>query len=104
MRFLGSNSGSTGKSQKKIARVRYTGWEDRELPEASSSNDDGDNVFTSRDANPRPRRTKSITGPSGRRYKFRGYLGRSSQWLPVYDFEDLDAFHESDEYEVERER
>lgn len=98
------SSKSSDSSRQKVGRVRYTGWEDRDLPETSSKNDEGDNVLTSRDANPRPRRRKSVTGPSGHRYKFRGRIGKSSQWLPVYDFDDFDVFRESDEYEVERER
>lgn len=103
MSLFGSDNRRRRKSHRKqIGRVRYVGWEDWEKPEPQES-EDGDNVFTSRDADPRPKRRKSISGPSGHQYKFRGLLGRASQWLPVYSIEDLDAFREADEYEVKRE-
>lgn len=102
MGLFSSKSSESGRKQ--LGSVRYTGWEDRDLPEKSASNDEGDNVLTSRDANPRPQRGKAITGPSGHRYKFRGRLGKTWQWLPVYDREDLNAFRDADEYEAKRER
>lgn len=78
-----------------VGSVRYLGWEEQEPPEP----DTGDHMVTSHDTR-RHNRERSVTGPSGHQYRFRGEVGRPSQWLPVRSIEDLDAFRDADEFEV----
>lgn len=50
------------------------------------------------------RRTNGLIGPSGTHYEFRQVGGGTkSQWITVHNQEDMEAFEESDEYEVRRE-
>jgi hypothetical protein len=91
---------TSDRSQQDLGRVRYRGWEDKEPPEPTGPNEEGDRVFTSKDSRTNSR-TYSAAGPSGHQYRFRGQLGGTSQWLPVRSRADLEAFEEADEYEVE---
>lgn len=84
-----------------IGKVRYVGWTDREPPSPDDDDDGGNGMMTSRDSRTNHRK-KRVTGVSGHSYKFRGQLGRTSQWLPIRSYDDLQAFDEHEEYETTR--
>jgi hypothetical protein len=81
----------TGAANGQVARVRYTGF-----PDPDERDNSGIRIKT--------RRTKSVTGPSGRRYTFRDGRG-TSQWLPINRScqEDVEAFKETEDFEVDTE-
>lgn len=79
----------------KLGRVRYS-WEDKERNEPN--HDAG--MFTSLHAG-RNRVKKSVVGPSGHKFTFRGYLGQTSQWLTIWSEDDLTYFERKDGFEVD---
>ena len=75
-----------------MARVRYLGWADRE------PNRKGNRVVTAGGE----RLKRSVTGPNGRHYVFRGRAGKKSNWHGVADRETVRAFEEHENFEVDR--
>ena len=73
-----------------MARVRYTGWTDREVSRK------GHRIT----ALPKIQQ-RSIEAPNGERYVFRGRTGRPSQWRTVDSREALSFFSDHEDFEVE---
>lgn len=78
-------------SRPESVRVRYTGFKEGRLESESRYRGS-------------KRRKKGLMGPSGSFYEFRQHGGSSkSQWVEVHAPEDVEAFEEAEEFEVERE-
>lgn len=87
------------RAKETIARVRYTGWEDQDREPSHSES--SSHVLTSHDMRSIQKK-KAVSGPSGHQYRFRGR--EKSQWLPIprRRREDMEAFQEAEDFEVER--
>lgn len=80
--------GSVGRPES--VRVRYTAFKEGRIESASRYRGS-------------KRRQKGMVGPSGTSYRFRQRGGSTnSQWVEVHHPEDMEAFEQAEDYEVER--